>query len=81
LLSGSLEPAKPSDDFKNPVFKDNFQTKMLDPSWKWIDKFGDCLYKLTSPDGLEIHAAYCGEYKEGTATIFRSFRIWKKHRM
>ena len=21
---------------------------------------------------------YCGEYREGTATVFRNFRIWKK---
>ncbi|MEK7396664.1 MAG: hypothetical protein AAB116_06975 [Candidatus Poribacteria bacterium] len=28
--------------------------------------------------GMIDRTIYCGEYKEGTATLFRNFRIWTK---
>ena len=40
---------------------------------------------MEDPIQMGIHAIgmidrtiYCGEYKEGTATVFRNFRIWTR---
>jgi tetratricopeptide (TPR) repeat protein/regulation of enolase protein 1 (concanavalin A-like superfamily) len=45
---------------------------------------GKMTFPLEDPIQVGIHAIgmidrtiYCGEYKEGTATLFRNFRIWK----
>ena len=41
--------------------------------------------KVDDPVNIGIYAhgiinrtVYCGEYREGTATVFRNFRIWKR---
>ena len=46
---------------------------------------GKMTLPMEDPVQVGIHAIgmidrtiYCGEYKEGTATLFRNFRIWTK---
>jgi tetratricopeptide (TPR) repeat protein/regulation of enolase protein 1 (concanavalin A-like superfamily) len=37
-----LEPAESSKEFPNLAFADDFSTGTIDPSWQWMDEFGDC---------------------------------------
>ena len=37
-----LELAEPSTEFPKLDFADDFQTETIEPSWSWIDEFGDC---------------------------------------
>ena len=46
---------------------------------------GKMTLPIEDPIQVGIHAIgmidrtiYCGEYKEGTATVFKDFRIWKR---
>jgi class 3 adenylate cyclase/tetratricopeptide (TPR) repeat protein len=66
-----LEPAEPSKEFPHLDFADDFETETVDPSWDWIDEFGDCavaqhsmlaenqdgILGYPSSHGLEICAA------------------------
>ena len=57
-----LESAEPSREFPHLAFADEFETETIDPSWCWMDEFGDCAYKIvertvSSLGGVEISAA------------------------
>jgi regulation of enolase protein 1 (concanavalin A-like superfamily) len=51
-----LEPAKHSDQFPHPAFKD-LDTLAIDQSWVWMDEFDDCSYRIIDSGGLEISAS------------------------
>ena len=68
LRQGYLEPAEPSKEFSHLAFADDFDapaatqsgdsgTDTIDPSWRWMDEFGDCACKIAQAGGLEICAA------------------------
>jgi len=57
LCQWYLEPAEPSTEFTQLDFADDFQTETIEPSWSWIDEFGDCNYRIVNAGGLEICAA------------------------
>ncbi len=54
-----LESAEPSTEFSYLTFADDFRTETIDPSWSWLDEFGDCSYRIveTGTGGLAICAA------------------------
>jgi class 3 adenylate cyclase/CheY-like chemotaxis protein len=52
-----LEPAELSEEFSHLAFADDFDNEAIDPSWSWIDEFGDCAYRIAESGGLEISAA------------------------
>ena len=52
-----LESAEPSTEFTQLDFADDFETETIEPSWSWIDEFGDCKYRIVNAGGLEICAA------------------------
>jgi regulation of enolase protein 1 (concanavalin A-like superfamily) len=71
-----LEPAEPSEEFPRLAFADDFdrpaatqskesETEIIDPSWSWLDEFGDCAYRIVPAGGLEICAAN-GRELDGT---------------
>jgi len=41
-----LEAAEPSTEFPQLDYADDFSTETIEPSWSWIDEFGDCVIKV-----------------------------------
>jgi len=52
-----LESAEPSKEFPHLIFAADFDTEAIEPSWNWIDEFGDCKHRIVDTGGLEIRAA------------------------
>ena len=68
LYQWYLESAEPSKEFSNLAFADDFDTpaatqskdfwtETIDPSWSWMDEFGDCACKIVDAGRLGICAA------------------------
>jgi hypothetical protein len=65
-------------------YKDSFSSFCSNDGEKWM-MCGQVDFAIDNPIRIGIFAAsiidrtiYCGEYKEGTATLFKNFRIWTR---
>ena len=52
-----LKIARPSKDFLQLAFNDDFKTGTFDLKWNWLDEFKDSSYRISENSGVEIHSA------------------------